>query len=148
MDYHLFIMNSPKVLTDSFIKAAKPKDKPYKIADTARLYLLVSTAGSKHWKWNYRLDGKDSTYTIGEYPHVGLAQARELRDEARKIVDQGIHPAQHKLIQKAKFKQEIETTFWGVAEDWIAHKRDSWHCVSQRCVIAVYLKPPKMVFYC
>lgn len=119
-------MKSSKVLTDSLIKGAKPKDKPYKLADTARLYLLVSKAGSKHWKWNYRLDGKDCTYSIGEYPQIGLAQARSLRDEARKIVEQGIHPLQHKKIQQAKFKHEIATTFWGVAEEWIEHRRASW----------------------
>ena len=106
-------MKPYKTLTDSYIKAAKPKDKPYKIAETARLYLLVSTAGSKHWKWNYRLDGKDCTYSIGEYPKVGLAKAKELRDEAIEIVDQGFHPLQYKKIQQAKKQQEVATTFWG-----------------------------------
>lgn len=119
-------MKPYKTLTDSYIKAAKPKDKPYKIAETARLYLLVSTAGSKHWKWNYRLDGKDCTYSIGEYPKVGLAKAKELRDEAIEIVDQGFHPLQYKKIQQAKKQQEVATTFWGVAVEWIEHKKPSW----------------------
>lgn len=119
-------MKPYKTLTDSYIKAAKPKDKPYKIAETARLYLLVSTAGSKRWKWNYRLDGKDCTYSIGEYPKVGLAKAKELRDKAIEIVDQGLHPLQHKKIQQAKKKHEMETTFWGIAEEWMEHKKSSW----------------------
>jgi len=116
----------PKTLTDSYIKACKPKDKPYKVSDSARLYLLVSTSGSKTWKWNYRLDSKDSTYTIGEYPAISLAQARTLRDEAKAIVEQGIHPLQHKKIQQVKLKNEIATTFYGVAKEWIEHKRASW----------------------
>jgi integrase len=119
-------MKPYKTLTDSFIKAAKPKDKPYKISDSARLYLLVTVAGSKYWKWNYRLDNKDATYTIGEYPQIGLAQARELRAEAQKIVELGFHPLQHKKIQLAKSKQETATTFWSVTEEWMEHKKDSW----------------------
>lgn len=116
----------PKTLTDSFIKACKPKDTPYKVSDSARLYLLVSTSGSKTWKWNYRLDSKDSTYTIGEYPSIGLAQARILRDEAKAIVVLGIHPLQQKKIQQVKLKNEVSTTFYGVAKEWIEHKRASW----------------------
>ena len=116
----------PKTLTDSYIKACKPKDKPYKVSDSARLYFLVSTSGSKTWKWNYRLDSKDSTFTIGEYPAIGLAQARGLRDEAKAIVELGIHPLQHKKIEQVKLKNEVATTFYGVAKEWIEHKRASW----------------------
>lgn len=119
-------MKPYKTLTDSFIKAAKPKDKPYKISDSARLYLLVAVAGSKHWKWNYRLDGKDVTYAIGEYPKVGLAQARELRDAAYGLVKQGFHPLQYNKVQQAKSKQEMATTFWSVTEEWMEHKKSSW----------------------
>jgi hypothetical protein len=57
-------------LTQGQVKGAKPKDKSYKLADTHRLYLLVTAAGGKYWKWNFRLDGKDSTYTIGSFPEV------------------------------------------------------------------------------
>ena len=68
-----------KILTDSAVKAAKPKSKPYKLSDTGRLYLLVTTAGSKFWKWNYRLDDKDCTYTLGTYPDVGHVSYTHLR---------------------------------------------------------------------
>lgn len=119
-------MKNYKTLTDSFIKAAKRKTTPYKITDSGRLYLLVSVAGSKYWKWNYRLDDKDFTYSIGEYPLIGLAEARVLREEARKIVMQGLHPLQHKKFELAKYKKEMATTFWGIAEEWIEHKRASW----------------------
>lgn len=115
-----------KILTDSAVKAAKPKDKPYKLSDTARLYLLVTIAGSKYWKWNYRLDKKDCTYTLGEYPDVSLHKARELRDAARKIVEEGIHPADHKKELLRQRKLESATTFWGVTEEWIAFKKPRW----------------------
>lgn len=52
-------MKTSKLLTDSVVKAAKAKGFPYKLTDSGRLYLLVTAAGSKYWKWNYRLDGKD-----------------------------------------------------------------------------------------
>lgn len=119
-------MKVAKVLTDTAIKAAKPEDKPYKLYDMGRLYLLVSVAGSKYWKWNYRLDGKDCTYTIGEYPGIGLAKARSLRDDAKKLVDQGIHPLDHKKELRFRQKSEVATTFWSVAKEWIEIKTPSW----------------------
>ena len=119
-------MKAAKVLTDTAIKAAKSEDKPYKLYDMRRLYLLVSVAGSKCWKWNYRLDGKDCTFTIGEYPGVGLAKARSIRDEAKKLVDQGIHPLDHKRTLRLRQKNEAATTFWGVAKEWIEIKTPSW----------------------
>lgn len=140
-------MTALKTLTDSYIKAAKSKDKPYKISDTARLYLLVTVTGTKYWKWNYRLDGKDVTYSIGEYPQVGLAQARVLRAEAQNIVEKGFHPLQHKKIQQAKSKQEMATTFWSVTEDWIEHKKDSWsplYVKQIRSTMARYVRDGKM----
>lgn len=119
-------MKTYKVLTDSVIKASKAKEKPYKLSDSGRLYVLVSATGSKHWKWNYRLDGKDCTYTLGEYPDVGLAKARELRDSARKLVDQGVHPLQHKKDVLSQQAKELATTFWGVSKEWIQLKTPSW----------------------
>lgn len=119
-------MKSFKTLTNSIVKAAKAKDKPYKLTDSARLYLLISVSGSKIWKWNYRLDDKDTTYTIGEYPLISLAEAKVLRDEARKIVMQGLHPLEHKKIQQAKYKKEMETTFWSITREWIEHKKSAW----------------------
>lgn len=119
-------MKATKLLTDSAVKAAKPKDKPYKLSDSGRLYLLVTTAGSKYWKWNYRLDDKDSTYTLGEYPDISLQKARELRDAARKIVDEGIHPAEHKKDVIRQRKLEAANTLWNATEEWIAFKKPAW----------------------
>jgi integrase len=119
-------MKTAKVLTDSAIKAAQPAAKPYKLSDAHRLYLLVSTAGGKYWKWNYRLDGKDCTYTLGAYPAVGLKDARKKRLEASELVDQGIHPADYDEERRKKAKAEEAATFWAAAEAWIQLSKPSW----------------------
>lgn len=119
-------MPSSKILTDSVVKAAKPKDKPYKLSDMNRLYLLVSTAGGKSWKWNYRLDAKDCTYTIGPYPIVSLAEAREKRIAVAKLVQQGVHPVDHEEEQRRKAKAEKAAIFWLVADEWITLNKINW----------------------
>ncbi|KIG09828.1 integrase family protein [Burkholderia sp. MR1] len=115
-----------KALTAAKIHAAKPKAKPYKLSDLDRLYVLVSTAGSKTWKWAYRLDGKDSTCTLGTFPEMGVAEARHARAEAEKVVKAGQHPAAVKAAEKAKAKEEAATTLWGVTAEWIDAMRGNW----------------------
>lgn len=117
---------SGKPLTQGAAKGAKPKDKPYKLADTHRLYLLVTTAGGKYWKWNYRLDGTDCTYTIGSFPAIGLAEARERRSTLSKLVDQGIHPSDHEKELRQKTKAEKLDTFHANADKWIEASKKNW----------------------
>jgi hypothetical protein len=64
----IHLKKTSKQLTHSTILASKPTSKPYKLSDTDRLCVLVTVSGKKYWKWNYRLDGTDSTYTIGTFP--------------------------------------------------------------------------------
>jgi hypothetical protein len=63
--------------TDTAIKNAKPKDKPYKMSDSGGLYLLVKPSGYKTWKYDFRLDGTRGSYTIGKYPDISLKLARQ-----------------------------------------------------------------------
>lgn len=119
-------MKTTKTLTHSAILSAKPEGKPYKLSDTDRLYVLVSVAGKKYWKWNFRLDGKDCTYTIGTFPAIGLADAREQRMACEKLVKQGIHPADYDDDQRLKAKAEKAATFWSVADEWINANRIKW----------------------
>jgi hypothetical protein len=79
-------------LSDQAVKKAKPTDKPYKLTDEKGLYVLVNTAG-KYWRMDYRHDGKRKTLALGVYPDVSLARAREKRDEARKLLADGIDPS-------------------------------------------------------
>ena len=76
-------------LTDIKVKTAKPKEKPYKLSDGGGMYLLINTNGSKYWRMKYRFAGKEKMLSIGVYPDVNLADAREKRSEARKILAAG-----------------------------------------------------------
>ena len=71
-------------LSDTAIRKAKPTDKPYKLADEKGLFLLVTPAGGKWWRLKYRFGGKEKLLALGKYPEVGLKDARERRDDARK----------------------------------------------------------------
>lgn len=70
-------------LTDTQCRKAKPAEKDYKLADSAGLYLFVTTRGAKSWRTKYRLGGKERCIVFGRYPEIGLAKVRELRDRAR-----------------------------------------------------------------
>ena len=86
-------------LSDPAIKKAKPTDKPYKLADEKGLYLLVNSAG-KYWRMDYRYGGKRKTLALGVYSDVGLARAREKRDEARKHLSDEIDPGELRKATK------------------------------------------------
>lgn len=83
-------------LTESKCKNAKPKDKDYKISDGFGMYLFVSKVGGKYWRLAYRYDGKQKVYSLGEYPHVSLADARKRRYETKELIDRGIDPQNNK----------------------------------------------------
>jgi integrase len=112
-------------LTDSTIKSAKPKEKSYKLGDAHGLFLLINTNGSKLWRLKYRVAGKEKGLAIGSYPIVGLQQARQLRDEARRLLAQGLDPGEHKKASKQA--QTIEgLTFEAVAREWFAYNAPRW----------------------
>lgn len=92
-------------LTDIKVKTAKPKDKPYKLADGGGMYLLINTNGSKYWRMKYRFAGKEKMLSIGVYPDVTLADAREKRSEARKLLAAGGDPGEAKRKKKSRSKQ-------------------------------------------
>ena len=74
------------MLTDTRVKTAKPQDKIFKLTDERGLHLSVYPNGSKLWQMRYRFEGKQKTASIGKYPEVSLAEAREKRDQMRKQV--------------------------------------------------------------
>ena len=109
-------------LTDKKIQAAKPKAKSYKIYDERGLFLYISTTGSKSWRVKYMDNGKNKEITLGQYPILSLADARQMRNDAIKQRIEGIDPAEHKQQEKKKAKQNInekEKTFEVVANEWI-----------------------------
>ncbi|CND06281.1 tyrosine-type recombinase/integrase [Yersinia pseudotuberculosis] len=103
-------------LTDSKIRSAKTPTKSYKLADSQGLYLTISASGAKLWYFRYRFEGKDNRLAFGAYPLVTLAEAREKRDAARKLLISGIHPS---LSRKPKKITIDETrTFKYIANAW------------------------------
>ncbi|TQE41763.1 tyrosine-type recombinase/integrase [Aggregatibacter actinomycetemcomitans] len=95
-------MDVIKMLTDSKIKSLKPKDKLYKVADRDGLYVSVTPAGTITFRYDYRINGRRETLTIGKYgaDGINLAEAREKLMIARKQVSEGISPAGEKRNQK------------------------------------------------
>ncbi|MZQ67831.1 Arm DNA-binding domain-containing protein, partial [Escherichia coli] len=87
-------------LTDAKIRAAKPTDKAYKLTDGAGMFLLVHPNGSRYWRLRYRILGKEKTLALGVYPEVSLSEARTKRDEARKLISEGIDPCEQKRAKK------------------------------------------------
>ena len=90
-------------LTNTAIKAAKPKEKPYKLSDEKGLYLLINPNGNKLFRVNYRMHGKQKTLSLGKYPAISLAQARDKRDLARKQIAEGIDPMATKKTESKLF---------------------------------------------
>jgi integrase len=108
-------------LTDTAIKRAKPGDKPVKLSDGKGMYLLVSPAGSKLWRWKYRVLGKEKVMSLGAYPDVSLAQARDGVDQARKILAAGGDPMAIRKADKVATRTAAENSFDTVARMWWAH---------------------------
>ena len=104
-------------LTDAKVRAAKPSDKSVKISDGDGMHLLVHTNGSKYWRLQYRFNGKQKMLALGVYPEVSLADARQKRDAARKLIVAGIDPNEHKKAEQEK-QQDETRTFEAVARVW------------------------------
>ena len=113
-------------LQDATVRTAKPEAKPYKMGDERGLFVLVHPNGSKYWRMKYRIDGKEKLLALGVYPEVGLKEARERRDDARKILDNGGDPASVKKTQKAVRIERAENTFKAVALEWYEKQKPLW----------------------
>ena len=87
-------------LTEIEIKAAKPKEKPYKLNDGRGLYLLINPNGSKLFRRKYRLDGKEKLLALGSHPMTSLKEARGRSEEARRFLKQGRDPAAERHREK------------------------------------------------
>lgn len=113
-------------LTDVKVKTAKPKDKPYKLTDGGGMYLLINANGSKYWRMKYRFASKEKMLSIGVYPDVSLADAREKRSEARKIIAAGGDPGEVKKEEKIAQQMSQKNTFEAIAREWHQTKADRW----------------------
>ena len=105
-------------LSDSKVRNAKPKEKQFKLSDADGMYLLVTTDGGKCWRLKYRFHGKEKLLALGTYPGVSLLEARQRRDEARKLLSEGIDPGEVKKAQKAAKGEQTANSFEVVAREW------------------------------
>ncbi|EJF8082588.1 integrase arm-type DNA-binding domain-containing protein [Escherichia coli] len=106
-------------LTDIKVRSAKPQEKEYTLADGDGMFLLIHPNGSKYWRFRFRFGGKQHLMAFGVYPETSLADARQKREEARKLVAAGIDPREHKRAVKEEQTKEA-ITFESVAREWHA----------------------------
>ena len=111
-------------LTDIKVRTTKPSDKPFKLTDGRGMHLLINPNGSKYWRLQYRFDGKQKVLALGVYPMVSLGEARRKRDEAKKLVSDGIDPSEKKKADK--IEQSEALTFEAVARDWHTACKRKW----------------------
>ena len=113
------------MLTDAGVRAAKPKERAYKLTDGGGLVLFVAPTGSKLWRMRYTFGGKEKLLSFGPYPQVSLAQARDERDGAKKLLRAGKDPAVEKKINHANGGDE-SGTFEAIAREWHARNVPIW----------------------
>ena len=113
-------------LTNTSIKNAKTGTKPIKLADEKGLYLLLSPSGGRWWRLKYRFSGKEKLLSMGTYPEVSLKDARQRRDDARKLLADGIDPGENRKATKATKTERSANSFEFVAREWFARKSPGW----------------------
>lgn len=106
-------------LTAASVSRAKPKDKSYKLSDRDGLYLLIEPSGSRVWRMNYRMHGKQRTITFGRWPELLLGEARERLLDARRLIANGVDPVEQAKLEKIAKSLAAAHTFEAVANEWI-----------------------------
>ncbi|MDD3288851.1 MAG: tyrosine-type recombinase/integrase [Alphaproteobacteria bacterium] len=113
-------------LTDKACKNAKGSAKLYRLFDSHGLYLEVTPAGGRYWRWKYRYFGKERRFAFGVYPEVSLAEVRDKLYHARKLLSEGVDPAQRKKDLKRTAILNMATTFELVAREWYDTMKGTW----------------------
>jgi integrase len=117
------------MLNNTQIKNLKPKDKKYLIADSEGLAIEITTKNIKHWRYRYRFNGKQQIISLGKYPIISLAKARQERDFYKGLLLDNINPAQYKKDKKQQIKQQEqakENTFNKIFNDFVLINKDNW----------------------
>lgn len=114
------------MLTDTTIRKIKPGEKPTKLADEKGLFLLVTPAGGKLWRMKYRVAGKEKLLALGAYPDVTLADARDKRDAARKLLADKQDPSEVRKVEKRARLLAAENSFEAVAREWYGKQTHTW----------------------
>lgn len=128
------------MLTIKKIEASKPKEKAYKVADSGGLYLDISPAGNKSFRFDYKFNGKWKTLTIGKYPYISLQEAREEREAAKKLLAHGKDPCMEKKKGAMLTTLEQDNTFQKIAVEWFETKKGTWSKDTADMIIAYFEK--------
>ena len=113
-------------LTDVAIRSVKPTEKTQRLFDGAGLYLEISPAGGKWWRFKYRFEGKEKRLSLGTYPDVGLKDAREHRDGLRRQLANGVDPGINRKMQKEARAQRAADSFETIAREWYSMNLPTW----------------------
>lgn len=112
-------------LSDVKVRTAKPEAKEYSLVDGDGMFLLIHPNGSKYWRFRFRFGGKQHLMAFGVYPETSLADARQKREEARRLVAAGVDPREHKRAEKEEQGKEV-ITFEVVAREYPARLSPFW----------------------
>ena len=110
-------------LTAVAVTGSKPREKQYKLADERGLYPLVMPQGHKYWRFNYRYEGKHRTLALGVYPDIGLADARQRREEARKALALGEDLVERRQRLEREAHAQRMHTFKSISDEWLSRRR-------------------------
>lgn len=113
-------------ITDIALRRAKPRSQAYKLWDGGGLYVYVTPAGKKHWRFRYRFAGKEKLLSLGQYPGVRSAEARELRDDAKRSIKEGRDPSIVRQERKRAAVAAAGNSFEAVAVEWFAKFSPGW----------------------
>ncbi|WP_238473901.1 tyrosine-type recombinase/integrase [Altericroceibacterium spongiae] len=122
-------------LSDTRVRKAAAKASDYKITDGKGLFVLVRPNGSKLWRMRYRFAGKEKLLSFGPYPEVSLAEAREKRDQARKLVRDGVDPSLEKKRRALSVAQSSGYSVERVSREWFELNKGRWTPVHSNDVI-------------
>ena len=114
------------MLTEIKIKALKPRDKSYKAYDAGGLFLQVMPSGSKLWRFRYQFAGRAKLLSLGDYPTTKIKEARDLRDDARKLLRDGTDPGAERQAKRARAAKDSDNSFKSVALEWFNKKTKGW----------------------
>jgi len=113
-------------LTEVAVRNAKPEAKPIKLSDGQGMYLLIQPTGSKLWRLKYRFEGREKVLAMGQYPQITLKEARAARDDARKLLANGVDPSEHRKAAKQAGQDKAGNSFEVIAREWLTKYAPTW----------------------
>jgi len=122
-------------ITDIQCKTAKPKEKTWRMSDGAGMYLEIAPGGAKYWRMKYRFAGKEKRLSFGVYPEVSLLEARDRRDQARRLLRDGKDPLEVRREGKRLAIIQANNTFEKLAREWHERYKSRWTESSARDIL-------------